>query len=1288
MKHSILLLLLFTLTAFFQTNGQSTGDQLIGKKMTFQGSLFQNGEPFDGTAKLKFTIALDSSSWTESHELVTVINGLYSVVLGQFTSLPNSLFYYTDERTVRVEVDNTVLGNVKLYAPFASRSASDNKIELFDQKGLVKAEMSVWSGQGFLNVDGPDDRSNAILSGNYYDAFGEMGDSSALNHGIMALFGPASGSGEPDHLRLLAGSRGDGSANDATPFLEMKAVDQTSGELKNMANLLVTNSRDSTNASTFKRGQLNLSDTRGRTSNLRSDQLYFFNPLNTQYPAGWYGTIGGSGFTQQVGYDGEGTITGAVLTGFWNRDHPGIWIEDKDANMGVFLSTEGGAGMLQLNGPAWNPNIQMGPKHWENSSLPFFVMRGESTEAFVNDNGTPDDASDDTNDNRHPDLIWMDVQKWDDGTEVGNLTLRGTDGSEFDINSHGINLNRLDMKDSLERTGLSLAGRSGGGGRLFFPSVHDDFTYNWIQNRVNEDGSASGSSQVANIASDGSYITGTGMFGGFFYIDSWANDQFYTNVELGLTQNDPKLPYMHLRGSEIIDWTDDNETPDDTSDDTSGSYLPNLLDLEVQKWDDGTEVGNLTLRGSDGSEFRLNSHGIDASQLNMESKTFKLQHLNSDQVIADLTSYGDGGQLNIKGLNNIGDTASSIGGGVSLGGKFWEGSPQLGYFHLRGTVNEANYFNANLKFTLEAMADGNGNENAEFRMYSPELDDASTAKSVLRMSSVTGDNQHWTSEIMGEGSFSPNFTLGAKTWEVDNDGSELPFFKMNGSFQTSYIDNNGTPEDSSDDFEGSNFKDLVWMSVDRWDDGSEIGNLTLRDTNGKDLHFNAHGIFTEKANFDFFNGNIDMTGHLSLKATRVQETDDQNNTYFHGLANLEVHEWQNPDGSDLDMGAVQLHGTDGSNLFITAHGLSAKKATIDFKNGFVGLNAHRFTQDDGNGAYYPVLAELNLDEWGDNPDTGEIEPDKDVARLTLRSSDGAEFGINAYGFIGVVENIDVSSVIHAGDYPGGSGALLNASGNIFASGQVLANSFDSPGVLLRSDWGTDGQGAIQLKDPSAQSWIDIAIYDDGNGNYFGGQYFGNSTDGRRVNIEGEGSIRINNGVDDIISLDSNGGINALNLYVENISASGLISADTITANVITQTSDARFKKNVKSIDNALAKTNALNGYTYYWNELADKKKGITSKDEQVGVLAQELEAVFPQLVSTDKEGYKSVNYSALSAVLIEAVKELNAEVKALKAENVVLKAEVGKSSELESRLAQIEKLLGVAAGDGSNANNK
>ena len=86
---------------------------------------------------------------------------------------------------------------------------------------------------------------------------------------------------------------------------------------------------------------------------------------------------------------------------------------------------------------------------------------------------------------------------------------------------------------------------------------------------------------------------------------------------------------------------------------------------------------------------------------------------------------------------------------------------------------------------------------------------------------------------------------------------------------------------------------------------------------------------------------------------------------------------------------------------------------------------------------------------------------------------------------------------------------------------------------------------------------------------------------------------------------------------------------------ITAYSDESLKKDVSTIEGALDKTKALRGVEF--TRIADEKRSI-------GVIAQELETVLPELVLTDSEGIKSVNYAQITGLLIEAVKELSAKV--------------------------------------------
>jgi len=89
-------------------------------------------------------------------------------------------------------------------------------------------------------------------------------------------------------------------------------------------------------------------------------------------------------------------------------------------------------------------------------------------------------------------------------------------------------------------------------------------------------------------------------------------------------------------------------------------------------------------------------------------------------------------------------------------------------------------------------------------------------------------------------------------------------------------------------------------------------------------------------------------------------------------------------------------------------------------------------------------------------------------------------------------------------------------------------------------------------------------------------------------------------------------------------------------------SDERLKDNVAEISNALDRVEKLRGVSFDWN---DKQSVYSGHD--IGVIAQDVEEVLPELVENRDNGYKAVKYDKLTAVLIQAVKELSARVKEL-----------------------------------------
>ena len=108
---------------------------------------------------------------------------------------------------------------------------------------------------------------------------------------------------------------------------------------------------------------------------------------------------------------------------------------------------------------------------------------------------------------------------------------------------------------------------------------------------------------------------------------------------------------------------------------------------------------------------------------------------------------------------------------------------------------------------------------------------------------------------------------------------------------------------------------------------------------------------------------------------------------------------------------------------------------------------------------------------------------------------------------------------------------------------------------------------------------------------------------------------------------------------------------------LTSVSDIRYKSNIKPLISPLENISKIRGVTYKWKRNEFPERNFTDK-KQIGVIAQEVEDVFPELVSTNAEGYKSVDYTKLTPILLEAVKELK-----------------NQNSKLEKRLSKIESLF-------------
>ena len=219
-------------------------------------------------------------------------------------------------------------------------------------------------------------------------------------------------------------------------------------------------------------------------------------------------------------------------------------------------------------------------------------------------------------------------------------------------------------------------------------------------------------------------------------------------------------------------------------------------------------------------------------------------------------------------------------------------------------------------------------------------------------------------------------------------------------------------------------------------------------------------------------------------------------------------------------------------------------------------------------------------------------------------------------------------------------ATLDVNGDIrIGDGVVLSESTDRANLLhIKSE--TSGWGGLQVSNSSNEFIFSLmgdgsngGIYDDQNGDWL--LYW---TENASVILNYNASNKLathTNGIE-----ITNG---SLGVGVTPNSTDGRIDASNDI--VAFQTSDRRLKENITPITNALEKVRSLTGVMFDWKEETKSVHGYEGHD--VGIIAQDVQAVLPEAVRTNDTGYLSVRYEKMIALLIEANKELATRVEEL-----------------------------------------
>jgi hypothetical protein len=134
------------------------------------------------------------------------------------------------------------------------------------------------------------------------------------------------------------------------------------------------------------------------------------------------------------------------------------------------------------------------------------------------------------------------------------------------------------------------------------------------------------------------------------------------------------------------------------------------------------------------------------------------------------------------------------------------------------------------------------------------------------------------------------------------------------------------------------------------------------------------------------------------------------------------------------------------------------------------------------------------------------------------------------------------------------------------------------------------------------------------------------------------------------------------------------AAGVVRASGIALISDKRFKTNIVSLKKVLPLLMELEGVYHRWDSTSFPDKNFPNQRE-IGLIAQDLQKVYPELVHEDKQGYLSVDYAKFSAVLLQAVKEQQVQIEKLKADQFDQELQKIENKKLEARLELIEKML-------------
>ena len=404
-----------------------------------------------------------------------------------------------------------------------------------------------------------------------------------------------------------------------------------------------------------------------------------------------------------------------------------------------------------------------------------------------------------------------------------------------------------------------------------------------------------------------------------------------------------------------------------------------------------------------------------------------------------------------------------------------------------------------------------------------------------------------------------------------------------------------------------------------------IGNNN-NDEEGIYNDFDIKGISKNDASYNFYvNGNTLIKDDLDISGSFYLDDYFQMNT-IQQESIFQINDISGyTSGYSFDVSTVVI--TKHENMNTTTTPIMYLGRTGVANSGYAELS---ICQYETNNTQPRVKMEFNLDNTTANDKTNV---------LTLTAEDGGYVGINNNT---PQYNLDVNGTIQLdGEIEFRTGSNID-----FKSG---VTTFNTP-VTINDDISINSTFNIN-HDTSFNENVDITenlvihkefkIFD-GNSNFFTNIY-GVTEKCSKINYSNTNIYIENVGGEDIVfKTNDTERVVIFNNGDVSFNHSIQISDDVTVGGTMMSSSDRRIKTNIAPLENCLDKIDGISGYQYNRTDLIDTTK------LHVGVIAQDVEEVYPELVETNKSDIKQVNYNSLIAVLVECVKELKEENKELK----------------------------------------